>query len=96
MHCRKLKIILWKGIKILSPWPLGIGFQNKCGQLPAKRLARDSVIVKATYFKTVRGRIIRGYSQTEAIEHQDVGISGRLPLGTGRWSTENGLNAIEQ
>jgi len=37
---RKLKIILWKGVKILSPWPLGIGFQNKSGQLPAQRLAR--------------------------------------------------------
>lgn len=93
---RKLMIILWKGIKI-ELVATGHRFpeqERSAASTAARRQLGDSGSGKKK--PTLRGYIIQVYSQTEEIEHQNIGISGRLPLGTGRWSTEDGSSAIEQ
>jgi hypothetical protein len=92
-------IILWKGIKIesVATWHWFPEQERSAASTAARGRLGDSGSYKK---KTLRGHIIQGYSQTEEIEHQNIEISGCLqgclPLGTGRWSTENGSSAIEQ
>jgi hypothetical protein len=89
-------ISLWKGIKVelVATEHWFPEQERSAASTAARRQLGDSGSDKKK--PPLRGHIIQVYSQTEEIEHQNIEISGRLPLGTGRWGTENGSSAIKQ